>query len=163
MAMTKGKDVDTGTYQSEITGQSPGNGRRMSTGKFTFLKRVMPFFMWALTLSTQARTVDLVVIEEEGKSMDADPTLVEKCRAFKPTVEQVTHYFNYAYPIEADWAIEERYTPCYAAGIVTFNDDAYGAWILYSSGTASFNFRRGDHVTFFYRYNEWVDPTTNDY
>jgi hypothetical protein len=127
------------------------------------LKFIILFFFSLPTQTSQARTVDLVVIHEEGKSMEAEPELVEMCRAFKPTIAQLTHYFNYAYPIEADWATQERYTPCYASGIVTFNDNTYGEWTLYSGGTASFTFRRGDHITFFYRYNAWIDPTKDAY
>jgi hypothetical protein len=111
----------------------------------------------------QARTVAQVIIEEDGMSMEPERMPIERCKYFKPNEEQVTHYFNYAYPIEADFATLERYTPCYARGTVTFTDHFSGEWILYSSGTASFNFRRGDFITFFYQYNDWYDPTNGEY
>jgi hypothetical protein len=121
------------------------------------------FFLVATSLHVQARVVDSVIIEASGLSMEPERISTERCKSFEPTVEQVIHYFNNAYPVEADFATRERYTPCYAKGKLKFSDNFSGEWLLYSSGTASFNFQLGDFVTFYYQNNEWNDPTNGEY
>ncbi|MFH5255488.1 hypothetical protein ACGTRS_30080, partial [Burkholderia semiarida] len=52
----------------------------------------------------------------------------------------------------------ERYSSCYAAGTLKFDDGSSGKWDLSSSGVATFIFTRGDAVTLFYKNNKWYDP-----
>jgi hypothetical protein len=131
--------------------------------KFTLCNLLIAISASTLPVHVMSRTTSAVQIEEIGASRYPDKESVEKCQTFTPTLKQVTHYFDNAYPVEADVALLERATPCYATGSLRFNDGTSGAWVLFSSGTASFTFQRGDHVTFYYPHIPWYDPTNCTY
>lgn len=108
----------------------------------------------------QARPVKHVEIDAAGLNLESvkNPNAIEACKKFKPTKEQVTRFFERAYPVESYILTTERYSSCYAKGSLTFSDGSFGTWILYSSGTALFTFSRGDQVNFFHKNNKWHDP-----
>jgi len=129
----------------------------------TFQKLISALCVCVLPIQGMSRTTSDIQIEVIGASEYPDQEFAGKCREFKPTLEQLIHYFDNAYPVEADFARLDRATPCYTAGTLSFNDGVSGEWVLYSGGTASFTFRRGDHVTFYYQHNSWYDPTNCTY
>ncbi|WP_157645068.1 hypothetical protein [Burkholderia ubonensis] len=97
-----------------------------------------------------------IEIREYGKSREGDT--VNVCKKFQPTVGQVRNFFLKAYPVEGYMFSHERYSSCYAKGILKFDDGSSGTWELSSSGVATFIFTRGDVVTFYYKNNKWYDP-----
>ena len=117
------------------------------------------FFLVCIFLfcsSSQARGVRDIEILESGKSREADA--LEVCKRFRPTVKQIRNFFTRAYPVEGYMFSHERYSSCYAAGTLKFDDGSSGKWDLSSSGVATFIFTRGDAVTLFYKNNKWYDP-----
>jgi hypothetical protein len=108
---------------------------------------------------SQARTVQKIVIEKVGLNRDTgDSNLTEGCKSFKPTLAQVKRYFSKAYPVEGYVVSTERYSPCYATGEITFNDNSSGRFRLDSGGTATLYWSRGDIVHLLYKRNGWSDP-----
>jgi len=81
---------------------------RMFKKKTPFSALTACFFLVATSLHVQARVVDSVIIEASGLSMEPERISTERCKSFEPTVEQVIHYFNNAYPVEADSATTFR-------------------------------------------------------
>ncbi|WP_143331390.1 hypothetical protein [Burkholderia ubonensis] len=78
-----------------------------------------------------------MTIDETGLNLDTqDSNLTEGCKKFKPTINQVKHYFEKAYPVESHTITTERYSPCYTTGTITFSDNSSGKFQLYSGGTS---------------------------
>jgi hypothetical protein len=114
-----------------------------------------------LCSASQARTVTSIKITESGQSRDE--SAMENCRKFQPTLTQVKEFFSKAYPVEGYVLSHERYSSCYATGVLKFSDGSGGEWKLSSSGVATFTFSRGDTVTLFHRKNRWHDPFACSY
>ncbi len=108
----------------------------------------------------EARTVQSLEIQAVGLALESvtDESEINACKKFRPTKHQVIRFFNRAYPVETYMLSTERYSSCYAHGSLKYSDGSFGRWFLYSSGTATFTFNRGDSVNYFYRYNKWHDP-----
>jgi hypothetical protein len=104
----------------------------------------------------QAKKIQFIKIYESGKSRDRSEALT--CKKFKPTIDQVRNFFTKARPTEEYILSHERYSPCYAAGILKFNDGNYGKWKLSSSGVATLIFSKGGVATLLYKKNKWHDP-----
>lgn len=129
-----------------------------------YSRLILVFMLSALSCSGYARTVKEIKMNASGLTIEPDVrNTKEGCKDFKPTLAQVRSYFNKAYPVEAYVVVTDRYSPCYAEGTLKFSDGSFGDWVLFSSGTASFTFNRGDHVNFYYKYNKWNDPTACTY
>ncbi|MET1536678.1 hypothetical protein, partial [Burkholderia sola] len=65
----------------------------MVNSRLTKLLLALAFL--TLQTATQAKTVKKVTIDEMGLNLDTqDTNLTEGCRKFKPTLNQVRHYFE---------------------------------------------------------------------
>jgi|SRR5450830_72137 len=113
---------------------------------------------------TPARTVKELSIKISGISIESEErNTSEGCKEFQPTVEQVKKHFTYAYPAETYLITTDRYSPCYAAGSLTYSDDTSVKWTLYSSGGSTIIFPNGEDVTMNHRNTPWVDVTACSY
>ncbi|WP_333994680.1 hypothetical protein [Burkholderia orbicola] len=93
-----------------------------------------------------------MTIDETGLNLDTqDSNLMEGCKKFKPTINQVRHYFEKAYPVESHTITTERYSPCYTTGTITFSDNSSGKFQLYSGGTSTLFWSRGGSVNLLYK------------
>jgi hypothetical protein len=108
----------------------------------------------------EARTVKSVDIQSVGLALNSvtNNSEINACKKFRPTKAQIVRFFNKAYPVETYVLTTDRYSSCYARGSLKYSDGSFGEWFLYSSGTATFTFNRGDSVNYFYKYNKWHDP-----
>ncbi|MFA8328993.1 hypothetical protein [Burkholderia ubonensis] len=127
-------------------------------------KLLLALVFLTLQTTTQARTVRKVTIDETGLNLDTqDSNLTEGCKKFKPTINQVRHYFEKAYPVESHTITTERYSPCYTTGTITFSDNSSGKFQLYSGGTSTLFWSRGGAVNLLYKKNKWRDPFACNY
>jgi len=125
---------------------------------------VLVTLLLALPATSDARTVKKVIITETGQNAEPDDVdMTERCKIFQPTVAQVKRYFSKAYPVEGYVITTERYSPCYATGVVKFSDNSFGEFRLRSSGTATLYWNRGDSVYLLYKHNKWGDPLACGY
>lgn len=112
----------------------------------------------------EARVIKKVTIEETGLNANPNDEMFSRdCKHFRPTVAQVRNFFSKAYSVPRRWATNERYSPCYATGSITFDDFGPAKWSLSSSGVGSLSWTEGDDVYLFYRQNKWVDPVACSY
>jgi hypothetical protein len=99
-----------------------------------------------------------LVINEAGKSSDDTEDTVYSCKAFRPTKRDVTNFFLRSYAVPAKMGTHDRYSPCYASGLVEFSDNTRGNWRISSGGTGTLNWDTGDIVYLFYPHSGWKDP-----
>jgi hypothetical protein len=109
------------------------------------------------TLSlAQARTVKRISITSFGQA--AAPENMAFCKHFKPTLQQAKLFFSRAYYVPAKVRETERDASCYATGKLSYSDNSFGTWTLFSNGTALFIFNRGDEVNLYSEDKLWPDP-----
>jgi len=115
--------------------------------------------------SSYANPVTSVSIVRSGQTLKAvtNPSEIKACKKFIPTTEQVINFFNHAYPVDNHFAIDTRYSSCYAQGDITYGDQLPGKWMLYSSGIATLVLNDGNSVNLFYEHNKWYDPNEGGY
>ena len=131
-------------------------------GHFSFR---LAIFLIALATSFQAhsRAILKVTILESGATMDTDKRIKNECRAFKPTVRQVKRYFERAYSAPRYYGGHDRYSPCYAAGTIVFDDFGKAELTITSGGAGSLIWSDEDIARVFYKDNGWFDPTACTY
>lgn len=129
---------------------------------FFILYAVLPLNV-AVASHTALRTIEEIKINETGKSDDKSINVIDGCRAFKITEEEVREYFSKSYPVPLNFNIHERYSPCYATGFIEFSDNTRGKWKISSSGGATLLWDTGDVVTLFYNDYKWTDPFAGTY
>jgi hypothetical protein len=129
-----------------------------------------PLISWVIYASAAlgpcavARTVDKLQINAVGLTIESKERNTDQlCKDFRPTLKQVRNYFNKAYHVDGYTITTERYSPCAAIGTLTYSDGSFGEWTLYSGGTSSFTFNRGNQVYLFYKNYKWNDPTACSY
>ncbi|WP_261640547.1 hypothetical protein [Erwinia mallotivora] len=129
---------------------------------FSMLCVFFPLNM-AFAIHNIPRTVVEIKINETGESDDESINVIEGCRAFKITKEDVKEYFSKSYPVPLNFNIHERYSPCYAKGFIEFSDNTRGKWKISSSGGATLVWDTGDAATLFYNDYKWTDPFEGTY
>lgn len=67
---------------------------------------------------TALRTVVEIKINEKGKSDYESLNVIDGCRAFKITEEDVREYFSKSYPVPLNFNIHELYSSCYVKGFI---------------------------------------------
>ncbi|AXF77026.1 hypothetical protein LU604_04430 [Erwinia tracheiphila] len=92
-----------------------------------------------------------------------DENIKDECKKFQPTREQILSFFNKAQRVEGVVVNEDRYTPCFATGRLTWRDGTSAGWSLYSSGTASLSLDNGETLHLYQRDYHWFDPTECTY
>lgn len=93
---------------------------------------------------------------EDGRN---DKNEERQCTSFKPTLKEITKFFNIAKESkEAGELLSEYYSPCLAIGLVTFKDGSSADWTIQSGGLAIVNFNDGTSSVFFHSNNKWNDP-----
>jgi len=92
-----------------------------------------------------------------------DENLKEECKKFQPTREQILKFFNKSQRVEGFVVSEDRYTPCFATGRLTWRDGTGAEWYLYSSGTANLLLDNGETIHLYQRDYRWFDPTACTY
>lgn len=112
---------------------------------------------------TAPKTIVEVLIDETGKSDDDSKNVMDGCRRFKITEKDVREFFSKAYPVPLNFNVHERYSPCYAQGIIEFSNNTRGEWKISSSGGGTLRWDTGDVVTLFYDDYQWVDPFEGTY
>lgn len=129
------------------------------------IKKLILINILLIPTYSQARSVTSLNITSIGKTLKQVTNVYEinACKKFVPTQQQAINFFNHAYPVEAYIVMDARYSSCYAEGDLNFSDGSFGTWRLYSSGTATFVFDRGDVVNLFYEHNTWYDPNEGGY
>ncbi|MFC0139401.1 hypothetical protein ACFFJN_04405 [Erwinia mallotivora] len=123
--------------------------------------KLMPAFLFFISVGTESRGVSHVEIYKTGIPYEGRRTeaLIRDCAVFKPTKEQIIHFFNVAKKYEESVGLlHDFYSPCISTGSVTFKDGLSGTWVLQSSGLASFFIDGEKKATFFTRNNKWDDP-----
>jgi len=119
----------------------------------------------AISISARARTATHIHITMVGQSFsDDDKFAVESCNEhFRPSEQQLRHYFQHAYPVERYFGNSPRYSQCYATGTVEFSDGNHGEWIINSGGAGGITWPEGDSISIFFKHNKWVDPFSCTY
>lgn len=117
----------------------------------------------AFAAHTAPRTIVEVKINETGKSEDESINVRDGCRAFKITEKDVREFFSQAYPVPLNFNVHERYSPCYAKGIIEFSNNTRGKWKISSSGGGTLLWDTGDVATLFYNDYKWTDPFEDTY
>lgn len=74
----------------------------------------------------KARTITSIVISEVGKSDDDNELENKYCKSFRPTKNDVRHFFLKSYPVPAKIGAHDRYSPCFAKGSIEFSDNTHG-------------------------------------
>ena len=117
----------------------------------------------AFAAHTTPRTIVEVKVNETGKSEDESINVRDGCRAFKITEKDVREFFSQAYPVPLNFNVHERYSPCYAKGIIEFSNNTRGKWKISSSGGGTLLWDTGDIATLFYNDYKWIDPFEDTY
>jgi len=122
------------------------------------IKKAILLCLLFLPAFIQAREVSQIKILVQGAYDSEDRAEYEKdgCKTFKPTKEQLIHYFTKAKESNSNspW-MHEYYSPCVASGTINFNDGSSGKWTIHSSGLGWVDFINGEVKYFYYIDNEW--------
>jgi hypothetical protein len=123
-------------------------------------KKPLLFLIFATSLLplADARTITDLEITNVGQSHgDNDGFAERNCKIFTPTLKQIRHYFEQAYPVELHVILDARYSACYATGSIDFSDGARGKWKIASSGAGGIRWDDGGYSPIYYKHNQWID------
>lgn len=123
---------------------------------------LISFFLTSFSYANPVTSVNIISIGQTLKGV-TNLSEINACRKFKPKTEQVINFFNHAYPVDTHFAIDTRYSSCYAQGDIKYGDQLPGKWMLYSSGIATLVLNDGNSVNLFYEHNKWYDPNEGGY
>lgn len=127
------------------------------------------FFLFSVFFThAQSRVVERIEIKESGSHDESRrfEYQYEKmaCKKFKPTKEQIIHYFKMSEEANGSGSwLHEYYSPCISRGTVVFKDGSSGMWNIQSSGLGFVIFNNGKTANFFYKNNKWTDPYACSY
>jgi len=106
-------------------------------------KKPLLFLIFATSLLplADARTITDLEITNVGQSHgDNDGFAERNCKIFTPTLKQIRHYFEQAYPVELHVILDARYSACYATG-----------------GAGGIRWDDGGYSPIYYKHNQWID------
>lgn len=130
---------------------------------------MLMFFLFSVFFThAQSRVVERIEIKESGSHDESRrfEYQYEKmaCKKFKPTKEQIIHYFKMSEEANGSGSwLHEYYSPCISRGTVVFKDGSSGMWNIQSSGLGFVIFNNGKTANFFYKNNKWTDPYACSY
>lgn len=130
---------------------------------------ILVLFLFPILITqAQSRAVEKIEIRELGSHDESRRAEYQyeriACKKFKPTKEQIIHYFKMSEEASGsgNW-LHEYYSPCISKGEVFFKDGSSGKWNIQSSGLGFVIFTNGNTVNFFYKNNKWADPYACSY
>lgn len=134
----------------------------MVTIKYFLMKVITPLILLFFTVScSHIEQVKELSVAGTGLTLESrlrNLSMIEECENFQPTYKQIMKFFNNAQRVEGFIVTEDRYTPCYAKGKLTWRGGTGASWNLYSSGTASVRLDNGETIYLFQRDYQWFDP-----
>lgn len=130
---------------------------------------IFAFAMACISLTTIAketalpRQVKAVTIMQHGLSEHGDDYARKLCKAFNPRVAQIRKFLQQAKEVDSRIHTHDRYSPCYATGIVEFSDGSKGEWQIHSGRTGILKTAPDQAVVLYCKTCRWKDPFAGTY